>query len=174
MNDYGIVTEPGTLELERVLPGPIERVWACLTEPEQRKRWLADGPMDLRSGGRFELRFRNSDLSPQFEPTPERYREQECASLRGRVTRCEAPHRLSLTWGDGAEASEVDFELQAEGAQVRLRLTHRKLRERAMLLSVSAGWHTHLAILGDVLAQRPPRPFWSTHAALEAAYAQRL
>jgi DNA-binding transcriptional ArsR family regulator len=52
MNDYGVVTEPGTVRLERVLPGPIERVWAYLTESVQRRKWLAVGPMELRVGGR--------------------------------------------------------------------------------------------------------------------------
>jgi len=27
MDDYGIITEPGTIRFERLLPGPIERVW---------------------------------------------------------------------------------------------------------------------------------------------------
>ena len=32
MSDYGERTAPGTVRLTRVLPGPIERVWAHLTE----------------------------------------------------------------------------------------------------------------------------------------------
>lgn len=39
--EYGVVTEPGTIRLERVLPGPLERVWSFLTESERRGRWLA-------------------------------------------------------------------------------------------------------------------------------------
>jgi hypothetical protein len=42
------------------------------------------------------------------------------------------------------------------------------------MLSVAGGWHTHLAILGDNLEGRTPRPFWSTHAKAEAEYARRL
>jgi uncharacterized protein YndB with AHSA1/START domain len=37
--------EPATLKIERLLPGPIERVWACLTEIGLRRRWLAAGEM---------------------------------------------------------------------------------------------------------------------------------
>ena len=29
---YGVLTEPATLKIQRLLPGPIERVWAYLTE----------------------------------------------------------------------------------------------------------------------------------------------
>ena len=32
-----------TLTVERTLPGPIERVWAYLTEPDKRARWLGGG-----------------------------------------------------------------------------------------------------------------------------------
>ena len=30
MNDYGVLTAPDTLRIERLLPGPIERVWQYL------------------------------------------------------------------------------------------------------------------------------------------------
>ena len=33
--------EPGTVKMERLLPGPVERVWAYLTESDKRARWLA-------------------------------------------------------------------------------------------------------------------------------------
>jgi hypothetical protein len=32
MSEYGIVTEAGPVRFERLLPGPIERVWAYLTD----------------------------------------------------------------------------------------------------------------------------------------------
>jgi hypothetical protein len=34
--DYGVVTAPDTVHLERLLPGPIERVWSYLTDSEKR------------------------------------------------------------------------------------------------------------------------------------------
>ena len=30
--------EPGTVKMERLLPGPVERVWAYLTESKKRAR----------------------------------------------------------------------------------------------------------------------------------------
>ena len=52
---YGALIEPTTLKIQRLLPGPIERVWAYLTESDLRRQWLAAGPMELKVGG--ELRF---------------------------------------------------------------------------------------------------------------------
>jgi uncharacterized protein YndB with AHSA1/START domain len=175
MSDYGVVTDTGTIRFERVLPGPIERVWAYLTESEKRGRWLATGRTELNVGGKVELDFRHADLSPTKEPTPEKYKSMENgASVAGRVTRCEPPRLLAYTWGeDSGEESEVTFELTPQGKDVRLVLTHRRLPE-AQMLSVAGGWHAHLAILEDNLAGREPRPFWSTHARLEAEYERRL
>ena len=70
MSEYGVATEPGTVRLERVLPGPIERVWKYLTDSDLRAKWLASGDMDLQVGGRTELRFRNSELSPRRNRRP--------------------------------------------------------------------------------------------------------
>ena len=112
MSEFGVVTEARTLRIRRVLPGPIERVWAYLTESEKRGRWLAAGPMELRVGGRVELTFRNTDLSAHAEPAPDKYKKYEGAGIQGRVTRCDPPRVLSYTWG---EHSEVTFELSPQG-----------------------------------------------------------
>ena len=37
LDAYGVLTEPQTLKIERLLPGPIERVWAYLTDSELRQ-----------------------------------------------------------------------------------------------------------------------------------------
>jgi uncharacterized protein YndB with AHSA1/START domain len=171
MSEFGVVTEARTLRIRRVLPGPIERVWAYLTESDKRGRWLASGPMELHVGGRVELTFHNSDLSAHAEQPPDKYKEYEGAGFEGRVTRCDPPRVLSYTWGD---SSEVIFELTPQGADVLLVLTHRRLPDRTAMVLFGSGWHTHLAILVDHLSGREPRPFWSTHARLEAEYEKRL
>jgi uncharacterized protein YndB with AHSA1/START domain len=171
LSEFGVVTEARTLRIRRTLPGPIERVWAYLTESDKRGRWLASGPMELRVGGRVELTFRNSGLSAHAEPAPDKYKKYEGASFSGRVTRCDPPRLLSYTWGDD---SEVTFELTPQGTDVLLVLTHRRLPDRSTMVRVGSGWHTHLAILLDHLGGRAPRPFWSTHARLEAEYERRL
>lgn len=175
MGDFGVVTEPSTVRFERLLPGSIERVWAFLTEPAKRGRWLAGGPMELFVGGRAELRFNNSGLSSRTEPVPPRYCRDDTGTMHGRVTRCEPPRRLSYTWSEASEhESEVSFELIPEGDAVRLVLVHRRLGDGSVMVSVASGWHTHLGILAELLADREPSPFWSTHTRLEAIYLERL
>lgn len=179
MNDYGTLIASDTIRFERLLPGPIERVWAYLTESDKRALWLAEGPMALQIDGDVALHFHNADLSQNDDRAPEKYRDYEnCGSVFGRITRCEPPYRLSYTWTDlpgdiDAEDSEVDFELKSESDHVRLVLIHRRLRVHE-LLSVAGGWHTHLGILEDRLTDRTPRPFWRTHIRTEAEYAERF
>jgi hypothetical protein len=83
---------------------------------------------------------------------------------------------LTFTWGEGqARPSEVTFELEAVGEQVRLTVTHRRLGdERAVWANVAGGWHTHLAILEDRLSGRVPAPFFVAFEPIEAAYLERF
>lgn len=173
---YGRFVAPDTVRFERLLPGPLERVWRYLTRSEERGTWLATGEMELRLDGRVSLLFRHGDLSPIEEPTPDRYASYgDGDAMEGRITRLEPPHHLAFTWGEGDRApSEVSFDLSEEGDEVRLIVTHRRLSDRAMRVSVASGWHTHLAILAQRLHGHDPHPFWSAHARFEAEYEERL
>jgi uncharacterized protein YndB with AHSA1/START domain len=75
MNDMSTSTEQGTVRLERLLPGPIERVWAYLTESDKRATWFAGGTFDLRVGGRADLHFDHSNISS--EKTPDEYKDKK-------------------------------------------------------------------------------------------------
>lgn len=177
MNDFGVVTQPGTVRLERVLPGPIERVWDYLTDSEKRGTWLASGEMELRVGGKVEHVFRNSELTSHDDRPPPKYAQHARESrLHGRIIACDPPRWLSYTWPeDSGSESEVSFELSPhDSGNVLLVLTHRRLATRDEMLSAAAGWHTHLGILVGRLSGRSPAPFWSTHTRLEAEYEQRI
>lgn len=175
MSEYGVVTGPRTVRFERLLPGPIERVWAFLTESEKRRKWLASGEMELRVGGRVELKFNHAELSAKIDPTPERYKHEIGETFIGRITRCEPPRLLSFIWDiTAADSSEVTFELTPRGIDVMLVLTERRLRDHAEMVSIASGWHTHLGILVDRLHGREPRLDWSTRAQVEAEYEKRL
>ena len=175
MSEHGVVTETGAVRFERLLPATVERVWDYLTRPELRAKLFAGGGIELRPGGAVTLHFRNSDLSAEREETPERFRKYEDVTMRGEVIRAEPPRLLVHSWIEtDSEPSEVIFELEPRGEQTLLTLTHRRLSSRDLMLGVSGGWHTHLAILEDVIAGRPARPFWSTHARLEADYRTRI
>jgi uncharacterized protein YndB with AHSA1/START domain len=173
-DDYGTVTAADTVRIERLLPGPIQRVWAYLTEPEQRRRWLAAGAMELRLGGSVELIFDNDRLTRDDDPPPAKYAQYGGEHHQhGRITAIDPPHLLSYTWGD-TPPSEVRFELSEEADRVRLVVTHSRLADRAMMISVAGGWHTHLGVLDALLSGERPQGFWRTHTRVEAEYERRI
>jgi uncharacterized protein YndB with AHSA1/START domain len=175
MSKYGERIDDSTVRFERLLPGPLERVWEYLTDSDKRATWLAGGKTELRVGGKTELHFHNASLSskPDVEP-PEKYRDMpEKLSFGGTVTRCEPPYMLAYTWDYEDEQSEVTYELEDLGDKVRLVLTHRRLASLDEVLSVCGGWHTHLDVLEDVLAGREPEAFWKMHAPIGAEYERR-
>ena len=180
MNDHGELIGADAVRFKRLLPGPIERVWRYLTEPEKRAKWLAGGDTELRVGGQVELHFHNAGLSSLPDiPPPEKYRDMpEKVSFSGKVTRCDPPRLLAHTWVGGDEneegESEVTYELEERGDDVLLTLTHRRITTREMMSGICGGWHTHLDIMIDVLNAREPQPFWFRHTALEAEYETRL
>jgi uncharacterized protein YndB with AHSA1/START domain len=177
MSENGTFIGQGTIRFERLLPGPIERVWKYLTESEKRGTWLATGEMELRVGGKVELVFNHADLSPHDEPVPEKYKQfQYGTRFMGTVTAIDPPRLLSHTWAETTgEPSEVTYELFEKGDNVLLVLTHRRLGDdRELLISVAAGWHTHLGILVDHLNGRTPKGFWGVHGKMEEEYAERL
>jgi uncharacterized protein YndB with AHSA1/START domain len=174
-NTFAKVIEPDTVRIERVLPGPIERVWAYLTESNKRGKWFASGAMELRVGGKVELNFNHAELSSE-KTYPEKHKDKaQGMRTTGEITRCEPPRVLAYKWfGGPGDSSEVMFELTPRGKEVLLVLTHSRLANRATVLGVSGGWHAHLGILEDNLNGVEPRPFWTTHAKLEAEYKRRI
>ncbi len=173
----GKLVAPATIVLERILPGPIDRVWAFLTESEKRKQWIAAGDMDLRVGGKVELFFNHDEFSETKEEIPEKYKDvcDTETAMKGHILAVEPPTLLSYTWSEEDDSkSEVTFELEVVGDNVKLTLTHCKLFDNETLIGVAAGWHTHVEVMRDVLEGRPPRPFWSRHMALEDDYREKL
>ena len=169
---YGVPIARDAVRIERTLPGPIERIWAYLTESDKRATWLAEGEMELRAGGRVVHVFRNDDLTPNDDPPPAKYAAVSGEyRMEGKVVTCEPPRLLEYTWGEErGEDSVVRFELTPSGSSVRLVVTHRRLPNRDEMVGVAAGWHAHLDILLDRLEGRTPAGFWARHTALEAEY----
>jgi uncharacterized protein YndB with AHSA1/START domain len=175
MNRYGERIDDSTVRFERMLPGPIERVWGYLTDADKRAKWLCGGVTEPQVGGKVEMLFHNSSLSnkPDIDP-PEKYRDlPKKVAFGGTVTRYDPPRALSHTWDFENQQSEVCYELEAVDDKVRLVLTHRRLNSDNEVLAVSGGWHTHLDILEDVLEGREPEAYWKSHQPIEAEYERR-
>lgn len=173
MSDFATVVSPTEIRFERLLPGPIETVWAYLTDEKKRGEWLASGPMEMRIGGKIGLSFKHSDLSPNKAPPPEQYREMDKTGHQAvlTVTEIDPPRRLAFTWGDG---SEVCFDLTSRGDKVLLILTHRKLANGADMAGNAGGWQCHLEILADKAYGRIPPAFWDVFRKYEGEYDRRI
>jgi uncharacterized protein YndB with AHSA1/START domain len=171
MTERATLIKPSTIRFERLLPGPVERVWAYLTESKKRATWLAAGEFDLRLGGRIELHFDNDSLSDEAAPPGATGAGKHTAE--GKITRLEPLRLLAYTWSWSGKISEVTYELTPRGKDVLLTIQHRLPDDHGLKLAVGGGWATHAGILADQLNGVKPRPFFATHAremkAFEAA-----
>jgi uncharacterized protein YndB with AHSA1/START domain len=167
--DYGELIEPGTLSIRRILPGPVERVWAYLTDSDLRRQWLAAGDMGLEVGTPFELVWRNAELTDPPGTPPEGFGEEH--RMAGEITEFDPPRKLGISWGT---TGGVTFELQPQGDEVLLTLIHRRVPDRSILLNVSAGWHAHLDVLAAKLRGDQPQAFWDSWIGLKEEYQRRL
>jgi uncharacterized protein YndB with AHSA1/START domain len=171
MNERATLIKPSTIRFERLLPGPIERVWAYLVESKKRATWLAAGEFDLCVGGKIELHFDNECLTEEKAPTGARGAGKHTSV--GMITRLEPMRLLAHTWSWDGGDSEVTYELTHRGKEVLLTIHHRLPDDQGLKLAVGGGWATHVGILADQLSGVKPRPFFATHSremqAFEAA-----
>ncbi|HVS51045.1 MAG TPA: SRPBCC family protein [Opitutaceae bacterium] len=170
---HGTFTGQGEVRIVRLLPGPIERVWDYLTDPEKRARWFAGGPMEPKQGGKVELFFHHKNIAPDETPPEDHKQVQDPGfKMAATVLRWEPPRVLSYTFDD---ESDVTFELTPQGKNVQLVLTHRSRgTDLPYITGYASGWHTHLAHLIALLEDAPRPPFWPLHARLKAEYQKLL
>jgi uncharacterized protein YndB with AHSA1/START domain len=153
MTDPATIADRSALTFVRHLPGPIERIWAFLTDPRFLVKWFSDGVVADRVGG--EVRF---DMG-----------------ATGRVTACEPPHLLEYTWNEEKSScgpvvdALVRWELSEEGSGVRLTLTHSRLPENEVL-GHGAGWHAFLQRLCACVDGREPEPVMELYARFKNEY----
>jgi uncharacterized protein YndB with AHSA1/START domain len=153
----GTLVGGDAIRFERLLPGPIDRVWSYLTDSERLPLWFSAGSIAPAVGGeaRFEM------------------------GMSGKVTAYDPPHVLEYTWDEPNRErgpvfdALVRWELATEGDQVRLVLLHRRL-PTATRPQFGAGWHTLLDRLVAHLQDREVPEISSTFAALEPTYVSRF
>jgi len=133
------------VRFRRRLAHPIDRVWAVLTSPEELRGWLGDAEIDLRKGGRFVVRWLNTD------------EHGHAAEMHATITALEPP-RLLETEGD--IHGVLRWELEAVGDATVLTFTSTLDLPEEFRFRVLAGWHFHLDVLDDALGGQPFD--WST------------
>jgi uncharacterized protein YndB with AHSA1/START domain len=144
MSDDGQLGRAAMVRFERLLPGPIERVWDFLTDPARLPGWFGDGTIEPRAGGVVRLMG---------------------GHVRGIVTQWQPPRRLAYTWNVFGPAQEespypeshLTIALEPRGDHVLLTLTHLPVLERFEKQN-AMGWHTFLDMLGAALRGELPEP----------------
>ena len=135
----------------RRLSHPVERVWEALTDPAELRRWWGDADLDLVDGGRFALRWLNTD------------EDGNAATLDGAISKLDPPRflEISATWGSTADnapatLTTLTWELDPEGGHTLLRFTNTISAPSpgdadSPAPTTAAGWHMHLDALAAIL-----------------------
>jgi uncharacterized protein YndB with AHSA1/START domain len=144
MNPDGQLKRVAMVQFERILPGPIERVWSFLTDTKQLPGWFGEGTIEPRPGGAVSLMGDH---------------------VRGIVTQWQPPRRLAhssnvLKPGETEShypESYLTIELEPRGNEVALTLTHLPVLDRFEKQN-AMGWRTFLDMLGAALRGEPAEP----------------
>ncbi len=166
---YGVLTDPRTLRIQRILPGPPERIWDYLTKGNLRRKWFAAGDMALEVDAPLELIWRNDELTdpPGSRPSGSSGENR----MQSRILEVDPLRKLVIAWG--ASGASVSFELEPREGDVLLTIVHRGVPDRASALNFGPGWHAHLDVLAAILGEKQPQPFWDEIVRLKGEYAER-
>lgn len=149
MNDsMGKLVNNHTIRIERLLPGPIDRVWKYWTDSELLTEWLMPGFVENKPGGLIEFVSPpvTEDLVQGVKP------HSEDIVSRGVISKFDPPHILQFSWLESIYDTASDFriELEERGDQVHLVLIHSHLDAEWMAVTAT-GWHVQLEMLLAIL-----------------------
>jgi uncharacterized protein YndB with AHSA1/START domain len=150
------------LRFGRYLAHPIERVWAALTEPGELVGWWGEAEVDLIEGGRFTMRWLNTD------------EHGDGVVMHATITRLEPPNLLEMR---GDLHGVLRWELHPGGNGTVLTFSSTLDLPEEYRTVVLAGWHYHLDALAEALDGRPidivnlPNDHWEQ---VHERYAARL
>ncbi|MBX9720397.1 MAG: SRPBCC family protein [Candidatus Obscuribacterales bacterium] len=150
-SSYGKVINEHAIRFERTLPAGISEVWKYFTEPDLLPKWLATASLEPRLGGRVELNFDQLKVDGQSEKS---------SRIIGLINGFEPERKLAFSWMDTSNDldSAVSIEMNFEGGQTSLVLTHSRLPQERMH-EFMAAWHAHLDVLAARLKNIVPPDF---------------
>lgn len=129
------------LNLERIFPHPVERVWQAITDPEAIAAWLFRCDFRPEVGHKFSMR-----ATPPPGSTWRGWTEMEVLEIT-------PPTRMVWAWesADIEEPTRVIFALEAVEGGTRLLLSHVGDTTADDIAGVSGGWPVKLDALVDFL-----------------------
>jgi uncharacterized protein YndB with AHSA1/START domain len=144
VTDKAEMTRVPAVRFERMLPGPMERIWDFLSDTDRLPAWYGEGVIEPRLGGSVLLMS---------------------GHVRGVIARWQPPRRLTYSWNvfeNGEDRSPypesyLTIELEPRGGDVLLTLTHLPVLERFEKQN-AMGWHTYLDMLEAAVRGEPPEP----------------
>lgn len=128
------------ISFERRLDQAPERVWEALTDPQQLIAWWGEADVELRPGGRFDVRWLNTDEAGNR------------AEMHARIVQLEPGRRLVL---DGDIHGRLEWELEPDEHGTLLSFRSTTELDPDFVTLVPAGWHFHLDALAAALDGRP-------------------
>ncbi len=145
MTEGAQFTHAHMVRFDRLLPGPVEKVWAALTDTRWLPGWYGSGGIEPQAGGKVELMG---------------------GHIRGVVTQWAPLQKLAYTWNVFNPGDEVSpypesyltVTLAPQESAVALTLEHLPVMERFVKLN-AMGWHTYLdmvdaAVRGEAVEAR--------------------
>ena len=129
------------VRFDRLLPGPIEQVWAALADTARLPAWYGVGSIEARVAGKVDLMG---------------------GHIRGVVTQWKPPHKLAYTWNVFNSGDEVSpypesyltLTLMPKDSEVVLTLEHLPVLDRFVRLN-ALGWHSYLDMVEAVVRGEP-------------------
>jgi uncharacterized protein YndB with AHSA1/START domain len=158
----GVITRQGdeaTLEFERKIAHPIEKVWAALTEPDQRAQWFGRTTFEPREGGSFFA-------VAEGPPAPETMR-----TVTGKVLAWAPPNVFEIEWEQAILGKTVlRYELARDGEGTILRMWHRQLTLKNAQGYIP-GTHAYLDRLEALIAGEPLPSWGARYQEVASSYA---
>lgn len=127
---------------QELLPHPVDKVWAALTDPASISDWLmATDDFRPKVGCRFRMKTQRLSTTGWVD---------------AEVLELEPPHRMVWSWSanDGNPPSTVTFHLVAEEDGTRLSLRQVGEIDPAMGAILREGWPGRLQALAELIGQR--------------------
>jgi uncharacterized protein YndB with AHSA1/START domain len=140
--------DQAVLHFERKLPFSVEHVWAAITDPGHRDKWMGKTSIEPWQGGLITTVASGPPLPPDQK------------RMTGRILVWDPPRVFEHEWNQPiVEPGVVRYELHSDGAGTLLRFSHRGLSV-PNATGFRSGTHAFLDRLEALLADEP-MPNWA-------------